>query len=153
MNDYSATGNYYTIGHLTLFTGLSDRTIRTYLSSGILEGEKINNLWHFTPEQVDAFLRHPAVRPSITAKNNALIYDFLADTKKAASKSCVILDCPDCDEKELTAFFHHAICSDPALHDFRFSFDSLSGTPRVILTGLTHQVLDLVNRYYEHQNS
>lgn len=153
MNDYSATGSLYTIGHITLFTGLSDRTIRNYISSGILEGEKINNVWHFTPEQVEAFIRHPAVRPSILAKNNALIYDFLMDTKKAAPQSCVLLDCPGCDTKELTEFFCYSINGDSTLHDFHFSFDNLGGTPRVILTGPTHQVLELVNRYYGHLNS
>ena len=37
------TGNYYLISHLVLITGLSDRTIRNYISSGILQGEK--NKW------------------------------------------------------------------------------------------------------------
>ena len=153
MNDYNATGSFYTINHIVLFTGLSDRTIRNYISSGILEGEKINNIWHFTPEQVDAFLRHPAVRPSILAKNNALIYDFLIDTKKAAPQSCIILDCPGYDRKALTEFFCYSINGDSTLHDFHFAFDSLGDTPRVILTGPTHQVLALVNRYCGQQNS
>ncbi len=43
-------GNYYLISHLVLSTGLTDRTIRNYIASGILQGEKINGLWHFTPE-------------------------------------------------------------------------------------------------------
>ena len=33
------TGNYYLISHLVLLTGLTDRTIRNYISSGILQGE------------------------------------------------------------------------------------------------------------------
>ena len=76
------TGNYYVINHLVMFTGLSDRTIRNYISSGILQGEKINGLWHFTPEQVEEFISHPSVRPSILAKNNGLVYDFILDNKK-----------------------------------------------------------------------
>ena len=80
------TGKYYVINHLVMFTGLSDRTIRNYIASGILQGEKINGLWHFTPEQVEEFVRHPAVRPSILAKNNGLVYDFLLDTKKQDRK-------------------------------------------------------------------
>ena len=50
MNDCSAVGNYYTIGHITQCTGLTDRTIRTYISMGFLQGEKINGLWQFTDE-------------------------------------------------------------------------------------------------------
>lgn len=151
MHDYNATGNYYTIGHLTLLTGLSDRTIRNYISAGILKGEKINNLWHFSPEQVETFIHHPAVRPSILAKSNALVYDFLLNTKKAAPKSCVILDCPGCGINEVTEFFCSAINADSTLHDFRFSFSSLGGTPRIILTGCPHQVLALASRWSSQQ--
>ena len=81
--------NYYLISHLVLFTGLTDRTIRNHLSAGILQGEKINGLWHFTPEQVEAFVRHPAVRPGILAKNNALVYDFLLDHAKKEPEICI----------------------------------------------------------------
>lgn len=31
------TGNYYLISHLVLATGLTDRTIRNYIASGILQ--------------------------------------------------------------------------------------------------------------------
>lgn len=65
---YHETGHYYTLGHLSQITGLTDRTLRSYLKNGILEGEKINGIWHFSEEQLDAFFRHPAVRPSIQSK-------------------------------------------------------------------------------------
>ena len=42
----------YTIANIVQFTGLTDRTIRNYISSGILIGEKTNGVWQFTPEQV-----------------------------------------------------------------------------------------------------
>lgn len=151
MTDFSATGNYYTIGHLVLFTGLTDRTIRKYISSGILEGELINGVWHFTPEQVKEFIRHPSVRPSIQAKNNAIVYDFLIDMKKDSQQTCIVLDLPGADHKDIVEFFCDAIRGSD-LHDFRFSFDSVSGTPRVILRGHVQEVLALVNRYYETQH-
>ena len=84
------TGNYFLINHLVMLTGLTDRTIRNYISSGILQGEKINGLWHFTPEQVECFIAHPAVRPSILAKHNAVVYDFLLDGKKDTCETCMI---------------------------------------------------------------
>lgn len=147
MKDTNATGNYYTIGHVVQFSGLTDRTIRSYISSGILEGEKINGLWHFTPEQVDAFIRHPAVWPSIQAKKNSLIYDFLLDTKKQAEQVCMILDLPEADERTVAEFFCYTINSGD-FHNIRFSFDSISGMPRVILKGNSNEVLQLVNCYY-----
>ena len=146
MSDYSATGNYYTIGHVTQFTGLTDRTIRTYISMGLLQGEKINGLWHFTEEQVDAFMRHPTVRPSILAKHNAVIYDFLLDEKKKEPQSCIILDYPSGEEKKLTEYFCRAI-TEGELRDFRFTLDSVGDVTRVILKGHTDELMKLVNGY------
>ena len=79
------TGSYYLIRHLVLLTGLTNRTIRKYISSGILQGERINGLWHFTPEQMESFIRHTAVHPRILAKHHAAVYDFLLDDRKQAN--------------------------------------------------------------------
>ena len=140
-------GNYYVIRHLVQFTGLTDRTIRSYIANGILEGERINGVWHFTPEQVEKFVRHPAVRPSILAKKNALVYDFLLDTKKTAPEICVILDMPGVEEKTVAEHFCYAI-NVGGYHNIRFSYDGAGVTPRVILKGDTAEVLRLVNGYY-----
>lgn len=147
MKDTSATGNYYCIGHLVQFTGLTDRTIRNYIASGILEGEKINGLWHFTPEQVQSFVCHPAVRPSIQAKRNGRIFDFLLDTKKTEHQACVILDLPGVEEKEASEFFCYTI-TDGEFHNIQFSLDAFSGVPRVILNGDTGEIMRLVNEFY-----
>lgn len=140
------TGKYYVINHLVMFTGLSDRTIRNYIASGILQGEKINGLWHFTPEQVEEFVRHPAVRPSILAKNNGLVYDFLLDTKKTGQEMCVILDTPCADKKTVAEYFGYSINSG-GYHNIQFSFDGVMETSRVILKGDAAEVLRLVNEY------
>ena len=140
------SGKYYLINHLVLITGLTDRTIRNYISSGILDGEKINGIWHFTPEAVDAFLTHPVVRPSILAKQNGAVYDFLLDTKKTSSQICVILDLPGRDKREIAEHFCYRIsCGN--FHDLRFCFDGASGAPRVILKGPAGEVLQLVNEF------
>lgn len=128
------TGNYYLISHLVLMTGLTDRTIRNYISSGILQGEKINGLWHFSTEQVENFVTNPAVRPSILAKQHALVYDFLLENKKDTSETCVILDIPGKNKKEVAEYFCYRISTE----DFQnvwFAFDGLADVPRVILKG------------------
>ena len=152
MSDYEACGNYYTINHVVLFTGLSDRTVRKYIASDILKGELINGIWHFTPEQVEDFIHHSAVRPSILAKHNAHVYDFLAETKKSVPQICMILDLPDADHKNVADYFCSAI-RESDLHSFRFSFDSVNGIPRIILKGHTHEVLSLVNGFYSAPNN
>ena len=140
------TGNYYLISHLVLITGLSDRTIRNYISKGLLLGEMINGMWHFTPEQVDEFVRHPAVRPSILAKNNSLVYDFLLEDKKQKQEICMILDIPHSDRKKIAEFFCYRITND-GYHNIRFSFDGVMDMARVILKGDATEVLRLVNEY------
>lgn len=141
-------GHYYLIKHLTLITGLTDRTIRNYLAMGILQGEKINGLWHFTPEQVENFIRHPSVRPSIQAKHHGLVYDFLLETKKSVPETCVILDLPGTDKKSIAEFFCYRI-NNGGYHHIQFSFDGIGTLPRVILKGDPAEVMKLVNAYYQ----
>ena len=137
--------NYYVINHLVLMTGLTDRTIRNYLSLGILQGEKINGLWHFTPEQVEAFISHPAVRPSILAKHHAQVFDFLANDRKSDCEACIVVDFPGCSRKEIAEYFCYRINTEE-FHNIRFSFDGIK-MPRVILSGDTQEVLGLINDF------
>lgn len=138
----------YLIRHLTLITGLSDRTIRNYIASGILKGEKINGMWHFAPEEVDAFIKNPAVRPSIVAKNNSVVYDFMIDDAKKNEETCVILDIPGADIKATSEFFCYRI-SNGEYKDISFSIDGLYKTPRVILRGKPNDVFGLIDEYYK----
>lgn len=140
--------NLYLISHITLITGLSDRTIRNYIASGILKGEKINGIWHFTPEEVDAFIKNPAVRPSIVAKNNSVVYDFMLNDSKKEEETCVILDLPKCDIKETAEFFCYGI-SNGDYKDINFSFDGNYKTPRIILRGKPSDVFGLIGDYYK----
>lgn len=139
-------GNYYVINHVVMFTGLTDRTIRNYISSGILQGEKINGLWHFTPEQVEEFVSNPAVRPSILAKNNGIVYDFLLDDKKRSPEICLILDTPNVEKKEVAEYFCDSICNGE-FSKIQFSFDGVMENARVILKGDADDVLKLVNEF------
>lgn len=148
MDELDFEQRYYTIGHLELISGLSDRTIRRHLAAGFLEGEVVNGLWHFTQEQVEAFLRHPGVRPGILAKQKGIIFDFMTETHRKEQEMCVVWDLPGADAEAVTDYFHYAIGPQD---NFRFSFDSISGTPRVILKGRTEQVLALMNGWQERQ--
>ena len=147
MEQFAATGNYYLISHLTLITGLSDRTIRNYIAGGILKGEKINGLWHFTPDEVDAFLHHPAAMPSIQAKQNAIVYDFLIDRKKPGEEACLILDLAGHDPKIVAEYFCNAITHGD-FRKIRFSYNHTAGAPRVILNGNPQDLNRLTEAYY-----
>lgn len=148
MADTSATGKYYTLRHIALISGLSERTLRNDIHLGLLQGEKINGLWHFTPEQVEAFMRHPAVRPGIKAHQTSLVGDFLLDTAKPSPQACLILDLPHADKKKTAEFFCYEISTNQTVQEISFSFDSLESVPRVILRGKADQVMALAQHYF-----
>lgn len=93
----------YTIDNLAEMTGLSSRTIRNYLASGQLEGNKTDGVWRFTEEQFSRFLSQDMVRQSVQAKANGRVYDFLLDSRREEAAACVVWDWPVADgetEKE-----------------------------------------------------
>lgn len=147
MNGPNTTGESYTLAQLCRFTGLTDRTLRNYLSAGILKGEKVNGVWRFSPEQAQALVTHPAVRQQILAKRNAIIYDFLLEDKRKEQACCIILDLPGLQEQKVMEYFCNTI-NEGSFQHLEFSFDSVCQTPRIILRGKTEQVLSLVNGYY-----
>jgi len=84
----------YTIQDVAMMTGLNDRTIRSYLANGLLQGEKVDGAWRFTVEQFGDFLRQDMVRGSVQAKANAIVYDFLITDRRTEDAACLILDQP-----------------------------------------------------------
>lgn len=140
---------YYTINHIALITGLTSRTIRNYMKMEFLSGEMINGVWHFTAEQVNAFMSHPTVAPSIRSRRNALISDFLSDDNRNAREMCSMIDVPATlqEANAVSEFFCHAISADyPDSMRFAFSFNGTNLC--VILKGNENSVHDLMNRYH-----
>ena len=150
MNEYERLPDTFSLRQLALITGLTDRTLRTHLTTGILQGEMADGAWRFTPEQVEAYTQHPSVRPSILAKNNSIIFDFLKDNYHKEDTACIVLDLPDVSRNDVISFFSRQICREN-LHDFRFSYDGVGSVCRVILRGPAQDVLRLASLYYQQQ--
>lgn len=139
---------YYTIADIVEITGLSDRTIRHYISQKVLDGEKQDGAWRFTVEQVSDFMNDPNVLPGIRAKKNAIVYDFLSDKHRKEQELCLMADLPGEDAQAVSSFFCEQI-NGGGYESIRFSFDSLGGqTPRVILKGQPDEVLGLMQKFY-----
>ena len=103
--------NYYNINELAIISGFTTRSLRSFITMGHLKGEKIDGIWQFTPEEIDAFLSNPNVAPGIKSKTNAVVYDFMADTEKKINKICSVLDfvMEDDEAKELSGYFCQAV--------------------------------------------
>ncbi len=140
----------YTINQVSAMTGLSTRTIRNYLKSGLIDGEKTEGVWLFSAEDFANMLNNPAIKPSIKAKNNAVVFDFMADDRKKVNKICTILDLYADDEEgaEISQFFCDAINNDYGEADLTFKFEKYGRYIRIILSGGEDVVSDLINRYY-----
>ena len=128
---------YYTITEISIMTGLTTRTIRNYLKSGLINAEKVNGIWMFSPEDFSDMLTNPAIKPSIQAKNNAVVYDFLVDNKKKINKI-----------NETSEFFCNTINSLSETGELSFKFEKNGRNVRVILNGTEETVIDILSKYY-----
>lgn len=140
---------YYSINDVAMMTGLSTRTIRNYIKMNLLDGEKIDGVWKFTEENVHEFIKNPTVKPSIDAKSNAIVYDFMLDNHKKENEICMIVDFTEEEEelKEISNFFCEKINQSES-GNFRFSFFKDGDNCRVILKGYAEDVMKIMNEYY-----
>ena len=141
---------YYTINEISTMTGLTTRTIRNYLKSGLINGEKANGIWMFSTEDFSDMLTNPAIKPSIQAKNNAVVYDFLVDNRKKTNKICTVIDLyiGDAESNEISEFFCDTINKLPEPGELNFKFEKNGKNVRVILSGTEETVIDILNKYY-----
>ena len=141
----------FSIKEVALMTGLSTRTIRNYISAGFLEGSKQDGAWVFNSDQLEKFIHNNAVKPAIRAKKNAIVYDFMSTKRRDIDKICIILDMNSKKAIEATTFFCKNISSVEPETEMRFSSDSIDNSVRIILSGSTKDVMDLLNRYYSEK--
>ena len=137
----------YNLNELALMTGFTTRTLRNYLTQGLLNGEKENGAWMFTAEELDRFFSEPFVKEGLRIKRNSVVFDFLAERNKTAGRTCVILDIPGSEERgrEVSAFFCEQM---KHASDTVFTFDTDKGVSRVILSGAADQVEKILRAYY-----
>ena len=142
--------DFYTINDVATMTGLTTRTLRNYMKLGFLEGEKVEGVWQFSIEAVSAFMADKNVQPSIQAKKQGVVFDFLADRYKKKNEICVILDFPVSKEEavEISNFFCNEVNRD-GIGNMKFSFDYSNGIARVILKGSEHFISGVMKKYYD----
>lgn len=138
----------FTINEVAMMTGLSTRTIRNYISAGFLSGDKSCGSWQFSTEQIDAFFQNKMIRPTLRAKKNAIVYDFIGNKPYGKAKMCVVLDLPSDDLHQASALFCRYITGYEPKSELNFASDSIGGGARIILSGADSDVLNLLNRYY-----
>ena len=142
----------YNLNDLAMMTGFTTRTLRNYLNQGLLEGEKENGVWQFTPEQLDRFFSEPFVKEGLRIKRSSAVFDFLAEKDRKAARTCVVLDFPADRRKGdvISAFFCREL---QKASDLSFSYGWDKGFARVILTGAADAVEKILKAYYSMEFS
>ena len=95
---------YYTVDEVAAITGLTSRTIRTYIADGKLTGVRLGKQWRFTEDDIAALYTSPEGSASLRRKL------FKGEIKRAAERFlseqhdslriCVIVDCAGMTEGE-----------------------------------------------------
>ena len=124
----------YSIEDVSKMSGLTTRTIRNYLKDGLAHAAKEDGKWVFTSDEFVDMLSNNYISAAIKAKNNAPIFDFLADEKKKSNSICMVIDRVLSEEETETLI--STVCSLQAEADgveMRLKKDN--GNIRIILTG------------------
>lgn len=67
----------YSIKDVMLMFGIGERTVRRYLSDGIITGNKVGGIWRFSEEDIKSFFTEKQVRNKMKTEVHKLLYDFL----------------------------------------------------------------------------
>ena len=138
---------FYTINEVSTMSGFTTRSLRNYIQTGILNGEKIDGIWQFSPADFEAFISDPNVAPGIKTKNNYAVYDFLSEDDKKNNEICIIMDLKfSADE---VSEFNDYICG--AMNNCssaKMKMEFKNSNLRAIISGPEDFVLDTVNGWY-----
>lgn len=132
------TEPHFTLAQLAEMTMLTERTLRTYLRTGLLQGEKTPRGWRFTRAQTFAFMGSPAVRRAMNANRMAQAEDFFHRRMDTAGQTCAVTDVPVDDDA--AARLMDAPLSLTAEGGLRMVWHCEGGMARVILRGETERV-------------
>ncbi|MGN0745559.1 MAG: MerR family transcriptional regulator [Aristaeellaceae bacterium] len=128
----------FTLAQLAEMTLLTERTLRTYLRTGLLAGEKTPRGWRFTREQAFAFMGSAAVRRAMRANRMAQAEDFLHRRMDTAGQTCAVTDVPVDDDA--AARLMDAALALAAEGGVRMVWYWEGGMARILLRGETARV-------------
>ena len=85
----------FTVDNIAEMTGLTSRTIRSYISSGRLKGRKIGSQWRFTEADIESLFSAPATSgDGVASSENELVNEFLAPQQRSGVTICAVIDYP-----------------------------------------------------------
>lgn len=151
---------FYTVDDVAMMTGLTSRTIRTYIKDGVLRGKKVGVQWRFTEAEVKELFKDKKVEREVADAKNKLIYNFLEKREADTERSCMVVDCPlksEAEEEKLSEELMEFINSYQWGSDFQFSYQLFKDEKiaRFIISGALKEVLKIIhiiNNFTESKN-
>ena len=130
----------YTIEDIAAFTGLTDRTLRSYLKEGRLTGSKDGGAWRFSPEDLERLFKDEGAQQAIRANRSAILYDFMLSGGGETDCCCAVRDIPvgQGGEEALRTRLLEQVNQEAEAVRFAYSYGvdrRGRGTARVILSG------------------
>lgn len=130
----------YTIEDVADFTGLTDRTLRSYLKEGRFTGSKEDGAWRFTLEDLERLFQDEGAQQAIRANRNAIIYDFMLNGGGGVDSCCAVRDISveQGDEEALRTRLLKRVNREAEAVKFAYSYSvdrRGRGMARVILAG------------------
>jgi hypothetical protein len=143
---------YYNIDDLATMTMLTTRTLRNYISQGLLKGEKVDGAWQFSTENIDSFFREESIIQSIQSKKNGIVYEFMSNDAKTENTVCSLYDYTNLKNDEAEKIYEKivSLVNSNKYGNIRFSY-AYSGkkkAARIILIGNTIEIHNLMSEYF-----
>jgi hypothetical protein len=143
---------YYSIDDLATMTMLTTRTLRNYISQGLLKGEKVDGAWRFSTENIDSFFREESISQSIQSKKNGMVYEFMANDAKPMNMVCSLYDYTNMKSDEADDIYKKMVTlvnSNNYGHiKFSYAYNTKKKAVRIILIGDTLNIHNLMSDYF-----
>ena len=140
-----------TINELSMITGFTTRTLRNYIRSGVLRGEKKGGVWQFSKDDIAAFYADPNVFSKIIAKRDAIVTDFLNDPMAKGNRVCVILNLEQTGEEQqkTNEWFCDAVARFRDGENIRFASYFQNDRLRLVIEGEEKTIRAIMREYDE----
>ncbi len=143
---------YYSIDDLATMTMLTTRTLRNYISQGLLQGEKEAGAWSFSNDHIEAFFKEPSVAQSIQSKKNGMVYEFMSNDIKHENMVCSMYDYPKKSSDEAEAIYEKLVnqinSNQYGPIRFSYAYNRKKEMVRIILIGNPIEIHKLMTEYY-----
>lgn len=141
----------YSIKDIMLMYSLSERTVRRYLSDGVITGTKIGGVWRFTDVDVDSFSTQKRIKSKLKTEVNQILYDYIntPNPKKNKSHCFSMIDVrlQSKENKELQNIIFDVISKG---HDLQMKYYYDNGNYRYVFVGsldFVEEVTVSINAY------